>query len=281
VWADTVDACEIPEYDQVGCPPGSGPVVHALRADALEPLLTVRIPADGFGAAPAFLPDGTRLVVGGPTLAVIERRIGTVHESINRGSGFGAFTADHRSFITLDPANNGLRAFDFSPPPDIAPFREAVTQRTGDGTGNDVVGGRHALMTAGEPRRYGQAFSFDGEAAGLSFGRRLNADIAVTPSTYAAWIKPRRAKARLQHGVSHEHARLDLDLIESRRYFRCRHCGPYRFRETICGLSAIVTVALFGDPIAYSPDVNVRMTVSDPSAPEASGFGVTVTVAVA
>src|SRR4029453_970905 len=39
LWIDTADACTNPEYDGVGCPSDSGPVLHALRADTLDALL--------------------------------------------------------------------------------------------------------------------------------------------------------------------------------------------------------------------------------------------------
>lgn len=194
VWIDTSDACAS-YYDQVGCPPGSGPVLHALRADTLELLLTVRIPASTFNTRPIFFPDGTRLVL--PDRGrVIDRALGTGHEAIERETAGGTFTPDGRRFITLDSGGRQLLAFEVSPPLDVQALRDAVTHWTGDGTANDVVGGTHAVAAEGvgfEPGRYGRAFSFDGTAPGVSFGRRLNVDIATSrEAAYAAWIKPHR-----------------------------------------------------------------------------------------
>ena len=57
--------------------------------------------------------------------------------------------------------------------------------------------------------------------------------------------------------------------------------GSVAVTVTVCGLSAIVTVATLGDPIVYSGNparLSARSTVSGPSAPKASKTGVTVTV---
>lgn len=197
LWVDTADACALPDYDRVGCPPGSGPVLHALRAATLEPLLTVRIPAAGWNTTPIFFPDGSRVVTVGAGLRVVDRPLGTVRESIDRKTYIGAFSADERRFVVIDGGSRALLIFEVSPPPDSTVMREIATHWTGDGTANDVVGGTHPVATESprfEAGKYGQAFAFDQTSPGVSFGRRLNADIVVDKNiTYAAWIKLRRA----------------------------------------------------------------------------------------
>jgi hypothetical protein len=203
LWTDAADACETPDYDQIGCPPGSGPVLHVLNANTLDRLLTVRIPADPAdrtGTTPIFFPDATRLVLVGPNLRVIDRANGILNESANRHSGIGTFTADGRRFIMVDMENRRLVEFEISPPPDAGVFRDVMTHWSGDGTANDIVGGTHALTMGGvrfEPGRYGRAFSFDSASEGVSFGRRMEPDIADLSATFAAWIKPRRTDAPL------------------------------------------------------------------------------------
>jgi hypothetical protein len=201
VWVDTHDACAIPDYDRVGCPAGSGPVLHALHGDTLDALLTIRVPAQTFLSVPVFFPDGTRLAVAGPGLWVVDRALGTVRESISRRMGFGAFTADRRRFVALDQSRHGLVEFEVTPIQDQEELRNVVSHWTGDGTANDVVGGTHGLGTDGlrfEPGRYGQAFAFSDTSSGVSFGRRIDLDIASDEATYAAWIKPRRTGSSLQ-----------------------------------------------------------------------------------
>ena len=202
LWASANDACSNPEYDRVGCPPGTGPVLHAFRAGTLEHLLTVRIAGHRQDARPVFIPDGTRLLLGGFDLTVIDRARGTVYESIDRESGFGGFTADGKRFIALDLAreNRALLDLEVSPPLDARVLLGVVTHWSGDGTANDIVGGTHGTPASGihfESGRYGRAFSFDGASEGPSFGRRLDADVALGPVTYAAWIKPRTGGALL------------------------------------------------------------------------------------
>ncbi len=206
LWIDAGDACVRPYYDQLGCPPGSGPVLHALRAETLQPLLTVRVPGRGFGTTPIFFPDGTRLVLAGTGLKVIDRSLGTVYEASGREPGGGAFTTDGRRFVSLDPLNRALVTYELSPVPDASVFRELSTHWSGDGTGSDIVGGTQPVATDElrfEPGRYGQAFAFDGSSRGVSFGRRLNVDIASSPVTYAAWIRLERGGAA-RHVLSRE-----------------------------------------------------------------------------
>lgn len=206
VWIDAGDACAHPDYDQLGCPPGSGPVLHALRAETLQPLLTVRVPGGGFRTTPIFFPDGTRLVLAGTGLKVIDRSLGTVYEAIGREPGGGAFTTDGRRFVSLDPLNRALVTYELSPVPDASVFRELASHWSGDGTGSDIVGGTQPVGTDElrfEPGLYGQAFAFDGSSRGVSFGRRLNANIATSPVTYAAWIRLERGGAA-RHVLSRE-----------------------------------------------------------------------------
>ena len=196
VWVDTHDACANPEYDQAGCPPGSGPVLHAVRATSLEPLLTIRLPGPAFNSTPTFFPDGSRLVVVGNGFRVIDRTLGTILESMDENPESGMFTAGGRRFIAYDSREPRLMIFTTAAPPDSEALRGLASHWTGDGTANDVAGGAHPVRIDGvgfEPGRYGRAFAFDGVSGGVSFGRRLNVDI-VTDKTasYAAWIKPRR-----------------------------------------------------------------------------------------
>jgi concanavalin A-like lectin/glucanase superfamily protein len=196
LWVDALDACANLDYDHDGCPPGNGPVLHAFRGGTLEHLLTVRIAGSRQDSRPIFVPDGTRLVLGGFDLTVIDSARGTVLESIARESGFGEFTADGSRFVALDLAkqNRALLDLEVAPPFDPGTVQGMATHWSGDGTANDIVGGTHATNTSGarfEAGRYGRAFAFDEASVGLSFGRRIEADISDGPAAYAAWIKLR------------------------------------------------------------------------------------------
>lgn len=183
----------------MGCPPGDGPVLHAFRSESLDPLLTIRIPGEKPDSLPIFHPDGSRLAVIGSRAWIIDRGLGTVHESISNSISDGAFSADGRQFVAVDAARRALVQFDIAPPPDAAVSRGVTTHWSGDGTSNDVVGGTHGVTTDQlrfEPGRFGQAFSFHGETRGVDFGRRLDPNLAHDPGTYAAWIKPGRIGAR-------------------------------------------------------------------------------------
>lgn len=247
-----------------------------LRADTLNPLLTIRVPGDTFSTLPIFFPDGTRLVLAGPGLAVIDRANGTVYELINREPGSGEFTADRRFCITLDATNGRLLTYELSPPPDAWTLREVATHWSGDGTANDVIGGTHAVATEGlrfEPGRYGQAFSFDGSSKGVSFGRRLNVDIAGDRSVaYAAWIKPRRTDVRL-HIASRSGllgwswsltnmGRLAFCLVHAQPDLSCENGGllgqtslqPHRwYHVTLVRSASAVTLFVDGHDDGYRP----------------------------
>ena len=206
LWIDAADACVTDEYDRAGCPPGIGPVLHALRADTLDHLLTVRVPGGAFGAGPVFFRDGTRLVLAGPRLTVIDSALGTVIESISGALGLGQFSVDGRLLATLDPTNDGMRLFETAPPPDAWTLREVASHWSGDGTASDVVGGSNPVADEPlrfEPGRYGQAFAFDATSKGIDYGRRLNVNVADDRplASYAAWIKPSRTDVR-QHIAS-------------------------------------------------------------------------------
>jgi hypothetical protein len=201
LWIDANDACAIDDYDREGCPPGVGPVLHALRATSLEPLLTVRVPGGTFGAVPVFFRDGTRLVLAGPRMTVIDSALGTAIESISGALGLGQFSADGRLLVVLDAANDGIHLFETASPADAWTLRDVASHWTGDGTASDVAGGSNPV--AAEPLRfergrYGQAFAFDTRSKGIDYGRRLNVNIADDRplASYAAWIKPWRADAR-------------------------------------------------------------------------------------
>jgi DNA-binding beta-propeller fold protein YncE len=192
VWADAHDACVSPQYDHLGCPPGSGAVLHILRTSTLDSIASVLVPGAFFGAPLAFFPDGSRVVASAMGLHVVHAALGHVEERLALGTtGQPVFAHDgSRLFVSVDDTKM-LAMLPIDATADARDLSGLRTYWTGDGTANDAVGGTHAEVPIGvrfAPGRFGQAFWFDG-TAGVSFGRYLDVDPVDGPVTIAAWIK--------------------------------------------------------------------------------------------
>jgi hypothetical protein len=137
-----------------------------------------------YAAAPVAADDGARSEID-PGPATEEQAVEPVAIDSGRQAG--------RRFVAMDLANR--RALIFDAMEAREPLRGVVTHWTGDGTGTDSIGGTNPIdsdTVRFEPGRYGSALAFEGSSTGVSFGRRLNADIVSdSPVAYAAWIKPR------------------------------------------------------------------------------------------
>jgi hypothetical protein len=202
LWADTHDACSSPTYDQVGCPPGAGPVFLALRASTLEPIEITRypLPVDA-SAAPVYLPGDARVVFINRGVYVVNATLWQIEEAVD-GPIWGEphFVPRLQHLYVASGIDNRLFEFPFGPAEDARSLPGLGTYWSGDGMANDAIGGTHGVTTGSTryaPGRFGQAFMFDGSAAGISFDRRIDVDITEGPSTYAAWIRPGAASGTI------------------------------------------------------------------------------------
>lgn len=200
LWAATHDACAIAEYDQQGCPPGRGPVLHAFSTRSLELLLTARIPHGDSDAYPTFFPDGSRVAVAANGLFVLDRETGTVVEADPQfPPGQVAFASPDGPAVVAQWRDRSVVVLPLTPPVDPASVAGLGVHWTGDGTANDVVGGTHAVAGQARfvPGRLGRAFAFERTDSGIEFGRRLDVDIGTPRATYAAWLRPADSGAPL------------------------------------------------------------------------------------
>ena len=195
LWADAHDGCSTRDYDQVGCPPGKGAVLHAFNADTLDPVTSVRIPSLTTQSTPVSFPDGTRLAVRAGGIHIVNAALGHVEERIDIPELAGiAFMADGSRLVATLRDRRALAVFPLSQAPDARQFNALAGYWPGDGTGNDLAGGTHPVAGSAPnfaPGRMGQAFRFDGQETDglLSFGKRLEADAAIEVVTMAAWVK--------------------------------------------------------------------------------------------
>jgi len=204
LWADAHDGCATVDYDHVGCPPGRGAVLHAFNAENLDPVISVRVPASSTQSTPLAFPDGSRLAVRAEGVHVVNAALGHVEERIDLPTLVGiTFGADGTVLAATHHRRQALLLFPLTTRGDARQFNGLAGYWPGDGTANDLAGGTHALPGSTPsygPGRLGQAFAF-GDAssaepvAEISFGKRMEVDVAYEPMTVAAWIKPREIGA--------------------------------------------------------------------------------------
>jgi concanavalin A-like lectin/glucanase superfamily protein len=193
LWADAHDACIVASYDHVGCPVVPSVTLHAIRSATLEPLASFALRTERRDSFPVFVPDGLRVVVGASGINVVNASLGHVEEHLPVGDVSEAiFVPGGRRLIASVADRRGLVVVPVAEPRDARGIDGIGTYWPGDGSAADVVGGAHAVQTEGlafQPGRLGQAFAFTGRAH-VSFGTRLDVDIANGVSSYTAWVKP-------------------------------------------------------------------------------------------
>jgi len=204
IWIDGNDACTSPDYDHAGCPVVPGGVINVFRVDDNYLLGSVAIPGTTMSGGFSFVPDGSRAIVGGSTLKVIDTRsLGIAEEAPLPATGRAAFTPDGSRAYVLVPTESRLAMFSIAggdrclPPP-----AHLAAWWTGDGHPHDVREDnpgelRHGAAFA--PAWVGQGFHLAGDGAyvhvtNMALGEQFSA---------AVWIKPAgtgRTETILDHG---------------------------------------------------------------------------------
>ena len=163
---DGNDACTNPAYDHAGCPQAAGHVFHLVRIADLRVLKSFFRPWDTLNAA--FLPDGTRLIFGGPRLVVMDWARQTVEEIAPPGSqpySVFAFSPGYARTFAAGSGAMDLLVFDGENQVGRLSTEKLVNHYSGDGVLDDSVG-VSPLRVAGAlqfaPGLIGQAFRFDG-----------------------------------------------------------------------------------------------------------------------
>lgn len=207
IWADGMDACVSPEYDHVGCPVVPGGIINIYRTDDNYLLTSLGLP--GEAARPggiSFFRDGSRAIVGGPTLKVIDvRSLKVVEEAPLSAFGRAAFTPDgQRAYVAL-PGEGRLAVFDFAEDRCVSPPAHLAAWWSGDGHANDVREDTPGELRTGAgiaPAWVGQGFQLDGRGAHVHAPNLTTVDVSADFSV-AVWMKPAtagRSETILYHG---------------------------------------------------------------------------------
>ncbi|HXT68254.1 MAG TPA: LamG-like jellyroll fold domain-containing protein [Vicinamibacterales bacterium] len=192
LWADTADACSGRIYDESGCPPGRGPVLLALNAASLDPLLMIRVPSPHYQATPLFFPDGSRLLAVLDGVNVLNTSLGHVEERFDMpGVTVGIFAGAVNRFFLSSPLERSVVELPLHGKPDARTMDGIGTYWALDGTANDIVGGMHGVSESVEflPGRLGRAAAFDGIRSSIDYSWRSDVDVLGPEATVAAWIK--------------------------------------------------------------------------------------------
>lgn len=168
-WESANDACFNPSYDHIGCPAVPARVVHVVRLSDYALVKSILFSTDA--GEPAFLPDGSRVLLAGASQTEVVNAINFQAEE--------AIAKPHQLSLgspkpVIDAAR--LRAYDLMAAPpqvvvyDLTPGARAElpglkARWPADGTPADVHFGDAALLHEGVsfgPGKIGQAFHFDG-----------------------------------------------------------------------------------------------------------------------
>jgi DNA-binding beta-propeller fold protein YncE len=191
LWVDGKDACANPDYDHVGCPIVPGGILNVFRVDDSILLRSVGTAAGNDPESLSFVPDGSRVIVGGAFGSVFDLTgLRIVEQAPWQIRGHTAFTADgKRMFASMEDA---VAVIDLQsntcgvPPPGLSAWW------SGDGIPHDIRGSNSGEFRNGAsaaPGWVGQALSFDGLDDYVDVPRLSNLD-SGSPFTIAAWIKP-------------------------------------------------------------------------------------------
>jgi DNA-binding beta-propeller fold protein YncE len=212
VWADGNDACISAEYDRVGCPLVPGGLINIYRTDDNYLLGSLGLPGSrgtaGKASGISFFRDGSRAIVGGAALRVVDARsLHIVEQSPWAAHGGVQFTPDgRRAYLSLQDA--GIAAIDFGEDRCVPPPSDLAGWWPGDGHANDVREDSAGELRGGAafaPAWIGQGFALDGRAAHVLVSTLTNVDMAAD-FTLAVWMKPAaigRSTTILEHAGGH------------------------------------------------------------------------------
>jgi YVTN family beta-propeller protein len=226
VWVDGGDACISPEYDHQGCPKVPGGIVNVFRVDDNRHLASLGL-AESVGGF-AFFPDGSRAVLGGEKLRVVDvASLRVIEELPVWLTGLAVFSPD-RARVYLPGGNEGKVVVLELRPDKCVPAPRLASWWAADGSPVDIRDGNTGELRNGArfaPAWVGQGFEFDGADAYVHVPKLSNFD-PLSDFTLALWIKPASANA----GVLFDHGQPGRDGIRLERTAAgtatfCHHAG--------------------------------------------------------
>jgi hypothetical protein len=145
------------------------------------------------GAYISFFPDGSRAVVGGYKLRVIDTTTFDTVETFNlHSTGSIAFAADARRAYYPVSTRNVVAVFDLAAQSCLPPPPGLVALWPADGNPNDIRGGNDGRLSGGAgfaPGHVGQAFQLDGVDGFINLGLLSDLVGGTNDFTAAAWVK--------------------------------------------------------------------------------------------
>jgi hypothetical protein len=203
VWADGHDACRTPGYDHVGCPAVPGGIVNIWRVDDHRLLASLGLPGDQTESAVAgisFVPDGSRAVLGGQRVRVVDVSSLRVVEELPLVAGAATFTPDgRRAYLPLS-GQPYLAVLDLGASSCLPPPPGLAVWWPGDGNAADIRNGNQGALHNGAhtaPAWVGQGFELDGEDDYLSIPALYNVETTADFSL-SLWVKPAASGRRAQ-----------------------------------------------------------------------------------
>jgi hypothetical protein len=198
LWVDGLDACQNPEYrkyDLTGCPGFPANIHHVFRPSDHTLIKTISAVAPEISLAPAFTPDGTRVVVPGLPVRVMETGTYNELERFERENlEFSTppvwdLRRERLYLATLNPGR--IYSIDLPRAPCDYPSRNLTHHWSGDGTFSDRTA--RFLTADGDvsfmPGVIGRSFAL--HEAKLTFGTHyatLN-PVTISDGTIQAWVK--------------------------------------------------------------------------------------------
>lgn len=203
VWAHGEDACGQPKrYDGIGCPIVPGSVINTFTTADNRLIRTLGL--RGSLGEMSFLPDGSRVLVGGDSLEVMNPgTFQSVQTLPITHAKAAVFTPDGQRAYMLVPERDSVVVLDVAPA-SCAPSPHGLTAYwPGDGNANDIQQGWHGELRNGaafSPGRVGLAFALDGVDDSIQISSPLveGASPGEKPEhqfTMAAWVKFNRVPA--------------------------------------------------------------------------------------
>ena len=192
VWANAGDACSNPNYDHVGCPQSPAHVLNVIRTDDNRLVHSFAFPVERPLGSITFLPDGSRALIGGSPLQVVDTASLSVVESYPlMTAGQSVFGADGKRLYIPAYDNNAIAVIELDENCRPAPAGLA-SWWPGDGNANDVRSANNAEFADGVnllPGIAGEAFSFDGTGS-LRVPKLANVFTSETRIfTMTGWIR--------------------------------------------------------------------------------------------
>lgn len=198
VWVSASDACSTPKYDHTGCPLTPAEVFHVIRAQDLSLIQTLAFRTDRAQSSEVHLyPDGSRAILTGPGIRVVDALRFTVTERLEAEPGYSYYSRfaiardGSRAYIPHGNPDE-IAVFDFLPSACEPPQAGLQSFWPADGSTDDAHDGTPAELRNGAafaPGRVGQAFRLDGVNDYVSIRPSSPASVTSMDGSIAAWVK--------------------------------------------------------------------------------------------